>query len=54
MINISEYNIVERNCTKGTLISFIIVNIAPDSTGYRIIALTCRIYEYKYKIHKYQ
>ena len=40
MINISEYNIIERNRTKDTLMSSIMVNIAPDSTGYRIIALT--------------
>ena len=40
IINRNQYNIIERNCTKGTLMSSITVNIASDSTGYRIIALT--------------
>ena len=40
MLNRSQYNIIERNCTKGTLMNSITINIASDATGYRIIALT--------------
>ena len=40
MMNRSQYNIIKRNCTKGTLMSSITVNFAPDATGYRIVALT--------------